>query len=96
MFKSQMPKAVKGSEQPVLTLNKMQPDQDRHCLSRIMRKPDFCICKNKVTVKTVTAQLISTFVFATQIVQILYFLNPKFQSVVAQELEIMSTTLNLT
>ena len=28
----------------------------------------------------VTAQLISAFVFATQIVQSLYFLNPKFQA----------------
>ena len=35
-----------------------------------MRKPDFCI----------TAKLISAFVFATRIVQSLYFLNPKFQA----------------
>ena len=36
-----------------------------------MRKPDFCICENK---------LISVFVFATRILQFLYFLNPKFQA----------------
>ena len=29
---------------------------------------------------TVTAKLISNFVFATQIVQFLFFLNPKFQA----------------
>ena len=29
--------------------------------------------------RSVTAQLISTFVFATQIVQFLFYLNPKFQ-----------------
>ena len=48
-----------------------------------MRKPDCCI--NYVKTKTqisfsVTAKLISVFVFATQIVQSLYFLNPKFQA----------------
>ena len=42
-----------------------------------MRKPDFCICKNKAAV---TAQLISAFVFATRVVQFLFFLNPKFQA----------------
>ena len=36
-----------------------------------MRKPDFCLCENK---------LISAFVFATRIVQFLFFLNPKFQA----------------
>ena len=64
-----------------------------------MRKPAFCICKNKDTdqlrsdhctirvAKTkalisfaVTTKLISTFVFATQIVQSLYCLNTKFQA----------------
>ena len=39
-----------------------------------MRKPDFCICENK------DAKLISVFVFATRIVQSLFFLNPKFQA----------------
>ena len=38
-----------------------------------MGKPTICIGENKVT-----AQLISAFVFATLIVQILCFLNPKF------------------
>ena len=43
-------------------------------MSRIVRKPDFCLCENKVA-----AKLISAFVFATRIVQFLFFLNPKFQ-----------------
>ena len=53
-------------------------------MSRDMIKTDFHICENKATDQlwgnhtTVTAQLISAFVFATWIVQFLYFLNPKF------------------
>ena len=39
-------------------------------MSRVMRKPMYA--------KTVTTKLISTFAFATGIVQFLYFLNPKF------------------
>ena len=51
-------------------------------LSLVMRKPAFCICeKTKPQIScAVTAQLISAFVFATQIVQSLFFLNPKFQA----------------
>ena len=49
-------------------------------MSLVMRKPDFCICKNKDAEQlAVTAKLISAFVFAIQIVQSLYFLNQKFQ-----------------
>ena len=44
-------------------------------MSRIMRKPAFCICEKKGA-----DQLISAFVFATQVVQCLYFLNLKFQA----------------
>ena len=45
-----------------------------------MRKPDFAYAKTKAQVsRAVTAQLISAFVFATQIVQFLYSLNLKFQ-----------------
>ena len=46
-----------------------------------MIKPDFCICQNKGADKlhSVTVQLIRAFVFATQIVKSLYFLQPKFQ-----------------
>ena len=40
-----------------------------------MRKTAFCICENKDA-----DQLISAFVFATQILQSLYSLNPKFQA----------------
>ena len=43
--------------------------------------PLVCICKTKTQISfAVTAKLISAFVFATQIVQSLYFLNPKFQA----------------
>ena len=44
-------------------------------LSPVVRKPAVCICKNKDA-----DQLISAFVFATQIVQSLYFQSPKFQA----------------
>ena len=45
-----------------------------------MRKPVFCICENKAQIScAITAQLISAFVFATCIVQSLYFLSLKFQ-----------------
>ena len=49
-------------------------------LSRVMRKPTFCICENKDADQlrgnreAETAKLISTFVLATQIVQSPYFL----------------------
>ena len=46
-----------------------------------MRKPAFCICENKDADQLRgTAKLISAFVFATRIVESLYFLNPKFQA----------------
>ena len=46
-----------------------------------MRKPVFCICDTKRQISfAVTAKLISAFVFATWIVQSLYFLNTKFQA----------------
>ena len=45
-----------------------------------MRKPTFCLCENKDTDQLLTSKLISAFVFAIQIVQSLYYLNPKFQA----------------
>ena len=47
-----------------------------------MRKPAFCIyAKTKPQIScALTTQLISAFVFATQIVQSLYYLNLKFQA----------------
>ena len=50
-------------------------------MSRVVRKPFFfAYAKTKTQIScAVTAQLISAFVFATRIVQSLYFLNPKFQ-----------------
>ena len=46
-------------------------------MSRVIRKPTFCMTQIRFEV---TAKLISAFVFATPIVQSLYFLNPKFQA----------------
>ena len=42
-----------------------------------MGKPTICIGQKK---GVVTAKLISAFVFATRIVQFLFYLNPKFQA----------------
>ena len=53
------------------TINKMP-----HHASLVLRKPDFCICKKKGAV----AQLISTIVFATYMVQLLYFVNLTLQA----------------
>ena len=47
------------------------------CKLHMMGKPTICICENK---GAVTAKLISVFVFATRIVQFLFYLNPKFQA----------------
>ena len=51
-------------------------------MSLVMRKPAFCInAKTKTQISfAVTAELISAFVFATWIVQSLYFLNQNFKS----------------
>ena len=50
-------------------------------LSLVLRKPAFCICENKDADQLRgTAKLISAFVFATRIVQSLYYLNPKFHA----------------
>ena len=51
-------------------------------MSRVMRKPAFCIyAKTKTQISSmVTAKLISAFVFATRIVQFLFYLNLKFQA----------------
>ena len=51
--------------------------QSNH-MSRIVRKPSFCICENKDADQL--AKPISAFVFTTLIVQSLYFLNTKFQA----------------
>ena len=45
-----------------------------------MRKPDFTYAKTKAQISfAVTAQLISAFVFATRLVQFLFFLNLKIR-----------------
>ena len=48
-------------------------DRGRSDMINIMRKPVICICDIKGE-----EQLIRAFVFATQIVQSLFFINPKF------------------
>ena len=56
--------------------------QTKDKVSRFVRKPFFfAYAKTKLQIScAVTAQLISAFVFATQIVHSLYFLNPNFQA----------------
>ena len=58
--------------------------QHRVChnqMSRVVRKPAFAYAKTKTQISfAVTAKLISAFVFATRIVQSLFYLNPKFQA----------------
>ena len=51
-------------------------------MTHVMGKPDLCIyAKTKLQIScAVTEQLIIAFVFTTQIVQFLYFLNPRFQA----------------
>ena len=50
-------------------------------MSLAMRKPDFAYAKTKAQISfAVTVKLISAFVFATLIVQSLFYLNPKFQA----------------
>ena len=49
----------------------------REKMSRIVRKPDFCLGENK---GADPAKLISAFVFTTRIVQFLFYLNLKFQA----------------
>ena len=53
-------------------------------MSRVVRKPKtgcFVYANTKTQISfAVTAKLFSAFVFATRIVQSLYFLNPKFQA----------------
>ena len=53
-------------------------------VSRLMGKPTICIGENKdadqLRGNRTATKLISAFVFATWIVQFLFFLNPKFQA----------------
>ena len=67
---------------PIIVVKILKLNDSVHYMSRVMRKPDFSLCeKKKVEISSaVTAQLISTFVFAKQIVQVLFYLNLKFQA----------------
>ena len=52
-----------------------------HQMSRVLRKPAFCICENKGADPLHDClEADHSFVFATRIVQSLYFLNLKFQA----------------
>ena len=54
---------------------------NQYHMSRNVRNRIFAYAKTKTQISfAVTAKLISAFVFATQIVQSLYFLNTKFQA----------------
>ena len=56
-------------------------DECVYHLSRIVRNRYFLYAKTKTLISfAVTAKQISAFVFATRIVQSLYYLNPKFQA----------------
>ena len=58
---------------------KSRVSHDATHMSLFMRKPAFAYAKTKTQISfAVTAKLISAFVFATQIVQSLYFLNTNF------------------
>ena len=53
----------------------------KHEMSRVVRNQRSAYAKTKTQISfAVTAKLISAFVFATRIVQSLFFLNPKFQA----------------
>ena len=53
----------------------------KESMSRIMRKLDFCLCENKGAGQLRSnCEAVSTFVFATRIVQFHVVLNPKFQA----------------
>ena len=43
---------------------------------------------------TVVSMLIRAFVFATQLVQFIYFLNPKFSASIGETLDSVSTVFN--
>ena len=62
----------------------LDPFKPHFYMSRVVRKPAFCICefaKTKTRISfAVTAKLISAIFFATRIVQSLHYINPKFQA----------------
>ena len=71
------PEFLSRSKAKLLTLS----CNSSNYMSRIVRKPDFCLGENKGADQLRgTAKLISAFVFATRIVQFLFYLNPKFQA----------------
>ena len=58
-----------------------KPGKIAHELNCAVRKPDVAYAKTKAQITcAVTAQLISAFVFATQIICFLFSLNTKFQA----------------
>ena len=65
-------------------LSNTSPDDALFCkkkMSRLVGKPTICICENKGADQLRgNRKLISAFVFATRIVQFLFYLKPKFQA----------------
>ena len=62
-------------------------------MSHIMRKPAFCICKNKGADQLHGKCPAGQHIFATYIAQSLYFLNPKFQASSNNVLAIFITSI---
>ena len=65
-----------------LSMTGVQDIAMQHNMSRLVGKPTICIGENKDAdqLRGFTAKLISAFVFATRIVQFLFYLNLKFQA----------------
>ena len=63
------------------SINPLLPERNVYYMSRVVGGPDFYICEKKTQISfAVAAKLIGAFVFATRIVQSLYYLSPKFQA----------------
>ena len=72
--------AVLHTYNRILSIRSLGYPVNQNKMSRVVRKRIFEYAKTKTQISfAVTAKLISAFVFATRIVQSLYFLNPKFQ-----------------
>ena len=70
---------VKRIPNPIDTRRKRKNIKRNHKMSHLMRKPTICICENKGADQLRgNREADHSFVFATRIVQFLYFLNPKF------------------
>ena len=65
----------------LISLKCLREENASQKMSRDARKLDYCLCENKVADRLCSnCTAINPFVFATPIVQFLFFLNPKFQA----------------